>query len=96
MNEPKKPARRKSAPQSSPWCHASVDVTSLAPDELLAHELVVRRRDLTPSVERIMNMGATQTARCRALAAFSDALITPGDPNRDPRVAIAFATAETA
>ena len=94
MNEPKKPTRRKPAP-SSPWCDSSVDVSSLAPDELLAHELVVRRRDLTPSVERIMNMEGTQAARCKALTAFSDALTAPGDPNRDPRVAIAFANADT-
>ncbi|HEY3485129.1 MAG TPA: hypothetical protein VGK49_07085 [Ilumatobacteraceae bacterium] len=93
MNEPKRPARRK-PPPASPWCDASIDISSLDADELLAHELVVRRRDLTPSVERIMNMGGTPAVRCRALTAFREALDNPGDPNRDPRVAIASANAE--
>ena len=63
---------------STPWCDASADVDSLEPNERVAHELVVLRRDLTPSVERIMN----------------HSLNNPGDPNRDPRVAIASATSE--
>lgn len=94
MQDQKKPPRRKPAP-SSPWCDSSVDVDSLTADQRLAHELVVRRRDLTPSVARIMDASMTPTARSRALAAFSTAVDTPGDPNRDPRVAIAFASAET-
>ncbi len=85
------PKKRKPA-ETSHWFDATVDVDSLDEDHRLAHELVVRRRDLTPSVARIMDAELDSAARCRALTAFSDALNTPGDPNRDPRVAIISAT----
>lgn len=94
MPEPKKQSRRKPAPTSQ-WWDASVDVESLDADQRLAHELVVRRRDLTPSVARIMDTEMDSATRSRALAAFSHALDTPGDPNRDPRVAIISATSAT-
>ena len=77
---------------SSPWCDATVDVATLTPEQRVAHELVLRRRDLTPSVQRIMDAPLSADARGVALAAFSRALDTPGDPNRDPRVAIAAAS----
>ena len=80
---------------STPWCDATADVDSLEPNERLAHELVVLRRDLTPSVERIMNHEMSEAARGRALAVFADSLNNPGDPNRDPRIAIENATSET-
>ena len=80
---------------STPWCDATADVDSLEPNERLAHELVVLRRDLTPSVERIMNHEMSEAARGRALSVFADSLNNPGDPNRDPRVAIENATSET-
>ena len=80
------------AAQSSPWCDASVDVGTLTPEQRIAHELVLRRRDITPSVQRIMDAPLSAAARGNALAAFGRALDTPGDPNRDPRVAIAAAT----
>ena len=79
---------------STPWCDATADVDSLEPNERVAHELVVLRRDLTPSVERIMNHEMSEAARGRALSVFADSLNNPGDPNRDPRVAIANATSE--
>jgi len=81
-------AKRKT---STPWCDVSADIDSLDPNERLAHDLVILRRDLTPSVELIMNHEMSEEARGRALAGFSNALTTPGDPNRDPRVAIANA-----
>jgi hypothetical protein len=87
MPEPKKPTNRKPAP-SSAWWQPSVDIESLSPDQRLAHEVVVRRRDLTPSVERIMTADLDPSQRSVALTAFSNALDSPGDPNRDPRVAI--------
>ncbi len=80
---------------STPWCDATADVDSLEPNERLAHELVVLRRDLTPSVERIMNHEMSEAARGRALSVFAESLNNPGDPNRDPRVAIENATSET-
>ena len=61
----------------------------------LAFEILAGRRDLQPSVERIMNTsGADDTAE-RALALFRDSLVAAGDPNPDPPVAIANATKAT-
>ena len=89
----KQPSRKQA--QSSQWQHRSADVESLTPDERLAHELVVRRPDLIPSVERIMTADVSNLARSTALTAFSNSLQSPGDPNRDPRVAIANAITRT-
>ena len=47
------------------------------------------RKDLSPSVARIMDAELEDAARLRAIELFRDALQTTGDPNRDPRVAIA-------
>lgn len=63
------------------------------PDELsetdqLAHAIVTERRDVLPSVERIMSADLDPDARTRALTLFSNALQTPGDIYRDPRLAI--------
>ena len=79
----------------SPWCDATVDVDALSEQQRLAHEIVIRRRDLTPSVERIMDTDLDDSVRSRALAAFSAALSSPGDPNRDPRIAIIYAKTQT-
>ena len=57
--------------------------------EQAAHAIVTKRPDLMPSVERIMVAELTPEGRVQALALFDVALVTPGDPNRDPRVAIA-------
>ena len=51
--------------------------------------MVSQYRDLAPSVERIMDAEISDEQREQALTAFRDSLDTPGDPNRDPRVAIA-------
>jgi len=72
-----------------------------SPDELppvgqLAHSIVSERPDLLPSVERIMVAALDDEGRLRALRLFSDSLHTPGDPNRDPRVAIARCQADAA
>jgi hypothetical protein len=56
--------------------------------ERLAHGIVTDRSDLLPSVERIMSAPLGADDRLRALTLFHEALNTPGDPNRDPRVAI--------
>jgi hypothetical protein len=72
----------------SAWWDATVDADALSEQQRLAHEIVIRRRDLTPSVERIMDTDLDDSVRSRALAAFSAALSSPGDPNRDPRIAI--------
>jgi hypothetical protein len=75
------------------WHDGTTPVDDLAPTELLAHELVSEKADLAPSVERIMEAELSDDQRHRALVAFRDSLSTPGDPNRDPRVAIANAAA---
>lgn len=72
-------------------------LTTATPDELgpadrLAYDIVGERRDLLPSVERIMNAGLGTDATVQAMTLFRDALATTGDPHRDPRVAIAAST----
>jgi hypothetical protein len=69
-------------------------LTSATPDELgpaerIAYDIVADRRDLLPSVERIMNAGLDEAGTLGALELFRSSLHAPGDPNRDPRVAIA-------
>jgi hypothetical protein len=56
--------------------------------EQMAHGIINDRSDLLPSVERIMSAPLGADDRLRALTLFHDALHNPGDPNRDPRVAI--------
>lgn len=68
---------------------ASAD--ELAPAERIAHDIVSQRRDLIPSVDRIMNAGLG-TATLQAITLFRDALTDLSDPNRDPAVAIAACT----
>jgi hypothetical protein len=80
---------RQRKPQGpSPWCGPDVDPQSLTPNQRAAHDLVSQRRDLTPSVTRIMDADLSEAARTSALDAFRTSLTTPGDPNRDPVVAI--------
>jgi hypothetical protein len=72
-------------------------LTTASPDDLepasrIAYDIVHDRRDVLPSVERIMNAGLDDEATLRAMTLFRDALITTGDPHRDPRVAIANST----
>jgi len=73
------------------WHDGSTPVEELPADEQLAHGLVSERLDLAPSVERIMNAELTEAQRTHALEAFNVSLDNPGDPNRDPRTAIANA-----
>jgi hypothetical protein len=74
------------------WHDGSTPVDELAPNELLAHELVSQYRDLSPSVERIMAAELDDDQRNQALSAFRDSIGTLDDPNRDPRIAIANAS----
>lgn len=61
----------------------------LEPPNRIAYEIMSERRDLLPSLERIMNAGLSPTATTHALTLFRESLLVPGDPNRDPSVAIA-------
>jgi hypothetical protein len=86
-------AKKTKKPATTPWYDGTVDVESLAPHQQLAHRLVTQYRDLTPSVDRIMNAEVSDDARMSALSAFADSIGQTGDPNRDPRVALANAVA---
>lgn len=79
----KKPATR--------WHDGTTPIEDLEPHERIAHEIVVQYGDLSPSVERIMASDLDPEGRTQALTAFRDSLGSIGDPNRDPRVAIANA-----
>ena len=85
-----KKARRPVKPAENPYL-ASGSADELSPANRIAYEIVAQRRDLVPSVERIMNAGLDQDGTVHALSLFRDSLTTAGDPHRDPRVAIAAA-----
>jgi hypothetical protein len=68
----------------------------LSPPNRIAYEIFATRRDLQPSVERIMNAGLDEDATTKALSLFRDSLGTPGDPHRDPAAAIAASRDDTA
>jgi hypothetical protein len=73
------------------WHDGSTPIEELPAAEQMAHQLVSERADLTPSVVRIMDAELTDDQRTHALHAFNVSLDNPGDPNRDPRTAIANA-----
>ena len=75
------------------WHDGTTPVEELPPTEQIAHQLVSERRDLAPSVERIMDAELGDDQRNLALTLFRDSLMNDNDPNRDPRVAIATAAA---
>jgi hypothetical protein len=86
----KKPSRKNAAP--NPY-RSSTSPDDLEPANRIAFDIVADRRDLLPSVERIMNAGLAEEDTLRAMTMFRDALDSAGgDPNRDPRVAIARCT----
>src|ERR1700752_3276435 len=60
----------------------------LSPANRIAYDIVAERRDLLPSVERIMNADLDEDGKVGALPLFQGSLTVAGDPNRDPRVAI--------
>jgi hypothetical protein len=63
--------------------------------DVLAFDILAQRRDLLPSVERIMNTSGEVATAERALVLFRESLSVAGDPNRDPRIAIANAAKAT-
>jgi hypothetical protein len=60
--------------------------------EQMAHDILAERRDLLPSVARIMNADLGTERTLTALGSFRHALTRPGDMHRDPKVAIADAS----
>lgn len=87
--------KRTTSVPSNPYVTTG-DPEELSPANRVAHEILEVRGDLLPSVDRIMSAGLVEDEAVQALSLFRDALTTPGDPNRDPRVAIAAATGEVA
>jgi hypothetical protein len=87
MTEKRTPKAKKAAEN---W-KSTGSADDLAAVEQIAHGIVTARPDLMPSVERIMVSELDDDGRGRALGLFAEALTAPGDPNRDPRVAIAAA-----
>jgi len=80
---------------ANPYLRAATP-DDLGPADRIAYDIVADRRDLLPSVERIMNAGLDEESRVGALTLFRSSLGVVGDPNRDPRVAIAaYASAAT-
>jgi len=73
------------------WSDGTIPLEELSEPEQLAHQISVERGDLDSSVSRIMDSELSDDGRAHALRAFHAALFEPGDPNRDPRVAIAAA-----
>jgi hypothetical protein len=80
--------RRTRKPPANPYLTAATPAELGAADRI-AYEIVAGRRDLLPSVERIMNAGLDEDGTIGALSLFRSSLAVVGDPNRDPRVAIA-------
>lgn len=84
MTTKRKPAGKRPA---ASWSSA-VTPNDFDESEVIAHGILDDRPDLLPSVARIMNAGLDPDGRRRALTLFRDALQSPGDVHRDPRVAI--------
>lgn len=82
---------RRAKPPGNPY-RGTTDPEDLAPADRMAFDIVAARRDLLPSVDRIMNAGLDSDQTLRAMTLFRDSLTTAGDPHRDPRIAIARST----
>jgi hypothetical protein len=83
--------KRASAQPIRPYL-GSPDPEDLSPAYRVANEIVTTRSDLLPSVDRIMGAGLNALNEEQALTLFRDSLGRPGDPHRDPSIAIAAAT----
>lgn len=82
------------AAAGNPYLAAAESDDQTSPNRI-AYEIVLERRDVLPSVERIMNAGLDEPVTLEALSLFRTALGDPLDPNRDPRAALAAAEASS-
>ncbi len=73
-----------------------VDSADLGPADRVAREIIDARRDLLPSVARIMDADLGPDATLEAIELFRASLESGSDPHRDPRAAIATAAARHA
>jgi hypothetical protein len=90
MSMIKKQSAAKSKAGSNPYL-TTASPDDLGPSQRIAYEIVNDRRDLLPSVAKIMNAGLDDDSALDAITLFRDSLAETGDPNRDPAVAIANA-----
>ena len=65
----------------------------LGPANRIAYDIIAERRDLLPSVERIMNAGLNEDGTVGALTLFRASLGVTNDPNRDQAVDARHASA---
>jgi hypothetical protein len=84
--------RQTRKPPENPY-RTAASSDQLGPANRIAYDIVAARRDLLPSVERIMNAGLGEDATLRAITLFRDSLTAINNPNRDPRVVIARCSA---
>src|SRR3954452_18440168 len=87
---------KKSPPR--PPANAKPYLSLVAFDELgradqVARQIIDARRDLSPSVARIMDAGLDADTTYVAIELFRESLERTSDPHRDPRNAIATASA---
>jgi hypothetical protein len=75
-------------PILSPWFNGETPLEELPASDQVAHDIVLEFSDLKPSITRIMEADLDDDPRLNAMVAFRDSLQDPGNPNRDPRVAI--------
>jgi hypothetical protein len=64
--------------------------------DAVAYAITSAYRDLEPSVKRIMLSDLDEAGRLQAITLFQASLGVPGDPNRDPAMAIETARAAVA
>ena len=81
-------SRRPAKSPNNPYA-GSASPDDLGPADRIAFDIIAGRRDLLPSVERIMSADLDDEARLRAITLFGDSLGRTGDPHRDPCVSIA-------
>jgi hypothetical protein len=79
-------------PILSPWFNGETPLEELPASDQVAHDIVLEFGNLKPSLMRIMDAELDDDQRLKAMVAFRDSLQDPGNPNRDPRVAIANAS----
>ena len=81
-------SKKRSKTQNNPY-RTTDSPDDLEPTNRIAFDIIAERRDLLPSVDRIMNAGLDADGTVGVLKLFRCSLTAAGDPNRDPRVAIA-------
>ncbi|MGA9278066.1 hypothetical protein [Ilumatobacter sp.] len=81
-------AASKKKPTTSQWFTGETPLEELDPSKQVAHEIVQVRRDLMPSVDRIMSADLTEPQRHQAIGLFQASLVDIDDPFRNPDLAI--------